>query len=274
MVGQLEWGGSLHQTFRLLPTASPNLPAFLGSDGCTPDEVLQRLPYDAARSRGGTSTTPDRKRYRDGRHVYQTVGLLYEDGERLRVTELGKATARWVGNLTPVNSVVLGRHAAYGLSACQLRNPTVAGRKYNGAVEVFPFAYIWRAMIALDSRISSAELNRVVFRVTNESDLNDAIAKIRDWRESGESEDSLGPETITEKAKNDRIIAWMALASFGWLLIADKRETAQAWYRIRGRAVELLREASQIKRVHRDFTSVPEYINHISNAACLPKDVR
>jgi hypothetical protein len=273
MVGQLEWGGSLHQTFRLLPAATPNLMAFLGSDGSTPDEVLHRLPYDAARSQG-SATSPDKKRYRDPRHVYQTVGLVYEDADRLWVTDLGKATQRWLGKLTPVNSVVLGRHAAYALSACQLRNPSVAGRKYDESVSVFPFAFIWRAMIALDGRIASAELNRVLFRVVNEDDLATAIQKIYKWRQDGGPEDLLGPETITERAKNDRIIAWMALASFGWLLIADKRETGGGWYQVRPKALGLLREASQIKRVHREFPSTPEYVNHISNAACLPKDVR
>lgn len=275
MPGQLLWGGSLHQTFRLLPAASTNLMAFLGADGATPDEVLARLPYDAARSRGGSSLTPDKKRYRDPRHVYQTVGLVYEHENHLRVTELGKATARWVGKLNHVNSVVLGRHAAYALSACQLRNPSVAGRRYDEAVQVFPFSFIWRAMLALDGRITSAELNRALFRVANDDDLAQAIASIKTFRAGGEEdEDRLGSETITEAAKNDRIIAWMALASFGWLLIADKRETGQAYYQVRPKAVGLLREASQMKRVHREFSSVPEYVNHISNAACLPKDVR
>lgn len=274
MSGQEEWGGSLHQTFRLLPPESPNLLAFLRSDGATPDEVLTRLPYDAARSRGRGTGVPNKKRYRDPRHVYQTLGLVYEDGDHLRVTDLGRATERWVGKLTPRNSVVLGRHAAYALSACQLRNPSLAGQKYNDTVEVFPFAFIWRAMLALDGRISSAELNRVLFRVKNDDDLRVAIAKMQQCRGGGDDHESLGDETITEAAKNDRIIAWMALASFGWLLISDKRETASGYYQIRPRALELLREASQMKRVHREFGSVPEYVNHISDAACLPKDVR
>lgn len=82
MAEELTWSGSLHQTFRLLPrdNQSANLRPFLQADGLTPEELLERLPYDRARAKDQTKTAPDPKRYRDGRQVYQTVGLLYEDG--------------------------------------------------------------------------------------------------------------------------------------------------------------------------------------------------
>lgn len=270
----VSWGGSLHQTFRLLPAPSPNAQAFLTADGLRQDDVLRRLPYDAARSSTG-SGAPDPKRYRDGRHVYQTAGLLYESQEGfVRVTDLGKATARWLGLLSPINSPVLGRHAAYGLAACQLRNPSRAGSSYPSEVEVFPFAFIWRAMLALDNRISSDELNRVIFKTNNEADLFLAIDQIREHREKSTDASLLGEETISGKAKNDRIIPWMSLASFGWLLIADKRESGGQWYEVRPSCRALLREAAQIRRTHHSFSSVGEYVEHISRAAAIPKDVR
>lgn len=269
------WGGSLHQTFRLFPEASANLRVFLEAEGLTPAEILDRLPYDASRSRSADAgSRPDAKRYRDSRHVYQSIGLVYEVDGIVRVTELGLATARWIGCLTPKNSVVLGRHAAYALTACQLRNPSRAGSAYQSDVEVFPFTFIWRAMLNLEGKISSAELNRVLFGVNNTDELELAIAKIADHRMRGAPEEELGPETITGRARNDRIIPWMALASFGWLLIADKRETGGSWYEIRPTTQQLLSEAAQIKRVHRDFGSLEEYVLHVSDAACLPRDVR
>ncbi|MES3664749.1 hypothetical protein [Mycobacterium intracellulare] len=194
--------------------------------------------------------------------------------EELHVTELGKATARWVGHLTPKNSVVLGRHAAYALTACQLRNPSGAGQAYAEDVKVFPFTFIWQSMLSLGGRINSAELNRVLFRVTNEDELDAAIFNIAAHRAEETGDDALGPETITGSARNDRIISWMALASFGWLLIADKRETGGTWYMIRPQAHQLLAEASQMRRTHREYASVQEYVEHISDSACLPKDVR
>jgi hypothetical protein len=273
MANERVWGGSLHQTFRLFPTASANLLAFITSEGATPDHVLQRLPYEAARSRA-PGARPDPRRYRDGRHVYQSVGLIFEADNRLRVTELGKATSRWANHLSEANSVVLGRHAAYALTACQLRNPSRPGLAYADDVEVFPFTFIWRAMLALDNRISSAELNRAIFHVTNHEELMGAIDRIRRCRDGGLSDDELGPETMMGEARNDRIIPWMALASFGWLLIADKREAGGNWYVIRPRAVQLLYEAAQMKRIHRNYSSMQEYVGHISATGCLPKDVR
>lgn len=273
------WTGSLHQTFRLLPVTSrsPNLAPFLRSDGLTPDQVLAKLPYDKRRApmRHGAPATPNARRYRDGRQVYQTVGLLFEaeDG-RLRLTDLGHATRRWLPILTPNNSVLLARHAAYALSACQLLNPTGAGKRYDATMRVFPFQFIWRAMLALGDRISSEELNRVVFRVRDEDSLDGAIERISKTRQNGNIA-SLGEEVITVNAKNDRIIPWMSLASFGWTLFPDKRTGEDSnYYEIPPSTRDILREAARIRHRHRTFSSVQEYVNYVSRAAELPRDLR
>ena len=269
------WGGSLHLTLRLLPEYNAALAVFLSSDGASQGEVLARLPYEAQRAQSGGTGVPDPRRYRDGRNVYQTAGLLFEDDtNHLRVTELGHATRRWLGLLTAGNSPVLGRHAAYALAACQLRNPSRPGRSYAPDVEVFPFAFIWRAMLALDDRIDSDELNREIFRVTNKDGLNEAVERIQHHRARPDQADLLRDETITGNSKNDRIIPWIALASFGWLLIADKRESGGQWYTIRPQTHSLLYEAAQIKHRHREFQNMETYVRHISDAACLPEDVR
>jgi hypothetical protein len=251
---------------------------FLESDGLTQEEVLARLPYDVARAqaRGASGTDgPNAKRYRDPRQVYQTAGLLYErDDGRLRITDLGRATLRWTGIINPNNSVILAKHAAYALSACQLRNPTGSGHKYARDMVVFPFQFIWKAMLALDGKINSDEINRALFKVRNEGELNEAIANIAAARLSGKIDD-LGAEVITGEKKNDRIIPWISLASFGWTLFPDKRGGKDgSYYTLLDRTVCTVREAAQIKHKHRDFGSVEEYIEFISRSACLPKDLR
>ncbi|MEM3485446.1 MAG: hypothetical protein QXI12_07460, partial [Candidatus Methanomethyliaceae archaeon] len=168
---RLVWTGSLHQTFRLLPveSRSRNLLPFLDADGLVPSELLRVLPYDVARARrNDDGGIPDSKRYRDGKQVYQTVGLLYEgtDG-RIHVTELGLATRRWLCIINEKNLAIFARHVAYALSACQLRNPSGAGSRYHESVVVFPFQFIWRAMIALENKVSSDEINRCLFKVKN-----------------------------------------------------------------------------------------------------------
>jgi hypothetical protein len=266
------WGGSLHQTFRILPQPSPNLRPFLESDGLSPEEVLGKLPYDKARSSGGDA--PDPKRYRDGRQVYQTAGLVYEAADRLRVTGLGRATLRWLDIIHEKNVVILGRHAAYALAACQLRNPTGAGTAYAASMVVFPFAFIWRAMLALDNRISSDELNRAIFKVRNEDELGQAIGRIAEARTAGTVE-PMGEETISGDRKDDRIIPWISIASFGWTLIANKGDAEErGYYTIPVRTVDVVREASLIRHKHREFQSVGEYVDWVSACAALPPDLR
>ena len=271
------WSGSLHQTFRLLPasTRSQSLSRFLESGGLTPEEVLENLPYHVARAGGGSGTKPDPKRYRDGRQVYQTVGLLFEaDDNRVRLTDLGEATHRWLPIMTPKNSILLARHAAYALSACQLVNPSGAGRRYDPDMRVFPFQFIWRAMLALGGRISSDELNRAMFRARDEDGLEEAVHLIREARSKGDAA-PLGAEVITGPAKNDRIIPWMSLASFGWTLFPDKRTGEHlAYYEIPPSTRSILREAARIKHRHRTFARMDDYVKYISRAAGLPGDLR
>lgn len=276
---EILWTGSLHQTFRLTGgVQSRTLIPLLESDGLTQDEILPRLPYDRARAvarNSVDSSRPDPKRYRDAKQVYQTIGLLYERSDgKLKVTDLGKTTLRWTRIINDKNSVILARYAAYALSACQLRNPTGSGIKYSDRMKVFPFQFIWRAMLALDGKINSDELNRALFRVCNEDDLEAAIQKISHFRRSGKLAD-MGDEVITGQRKNDRIIPWISLASFGWTLFPDKRGSNDgAYYVLPPHTFQIIREAAQIKHKHKEFPSVESYIEYISFSACLPKDLR
>lgn len=270
------WSTSFRSTLRLIrrPDAAEDLvDVFLSSDGRTRDEVLTRLPFDRNRSKS-PGETPDPKRYRDGRQLLRTIGLVYEDqGKLLRVTALGRAVERWRQVLSPGNAAVLGRHAAQALAACQLRNPTREGSRYQEDIKVFPFAFIWKAMLLLDDSITSPELNRAIFRVRNEDELLLAVEKIRAYRLSGDL-NSLGEEVETSPEKNDRILVWMAWASFGWTLIMDKRESAGERYTIAPQARRLIADAAMIRHKHRNFQIEQDYIQFISECAGLPEDLR
>jgi hypothetical protein len=279
VIRQLLWNCAFRSTFRLFPDKDrgPDLvDVFLSSNGLTEQQILATLPYDKARS-ANPGTLPDPKRYRDGRQLLRTVGLVYEaddmNARRLCVTSLGRATSRWRPVITEKNALVLGRHAAQALAACQLRNPTTEGMKYGAEMEVFPFAFIWRAMLELGGSISSDELNRAIFHVRNEAELVQAIKRIRNFRKT-KNLDDLGAEVVSEQAKNDRVLVWMAWASFGWTLIHDKRSSSSGVYEVPPNMITTLSTAARIRHRHRTFGSESEYVEHISACAGLPEDIR
>lgn len=138
---------------------------------------------------------------------------------------------------------------------------------------MFPFSFIWRAMLALDGVISSDELNRAVFHTTNENDLIHAIQSIRTARESGDVT-SMGEEVESGPAKNDRVLVWMSWASFGWTLITDKRSSGNSMYAIAPKMRRVIEAIAPIRHRHREFESEADYFEHISACAGLPEDLR
>lgn len=273
MAGATTWSVGLHQTVRILTEPSQWLTAILSADGKSEDQVLAALPYAASRSRGGTGA-PDPRRYRDARQVVQTLGLAYEGSDSLvHVTALGRATLRWLPELRASNAPALGRHAAYALSACRLRNPMGAGSRYDASVTARPFAYLWRAMLALDDVINSDELNQGLFYAVDEDSLVDCIARIRHERENPGS-GALFAEVDSGSRKNDRIVPIVAAGSFGYTFLQDKREVGGGYYRVRPETRRVVESAARADYPLLDFDDVPAYVEHISNMAALPEDVR
>ena len=138
-------------------------------------------------------------------------------------------------------------------------------------MKVFPFRFIWTAMLRLGGRINSDELNRAIFSTRDADMLSDAIERIKSYRISGNVDD-LGAETVTGRAKNDRLIPIVCLASFGWTLINQK--DTSGYYVIRSRCDRILEAACSVPVIHRNYSSVEEYVSRMARAACLPKDVR
>ena len=269
-----EWKTSLRQTFRLLPSPSSNLQLFLESDGLREKDVLQKMAYHAQRAgtRGAGTGVPDPKRYRDHRQVFRSAGLIYElaDG-RLKVTPLGLATRWWLDKLTDKNIPVLARFAAYSLAAWQLRNPLPEGKAYAADVKVFPYAFIWRVMLAAEHRVDSMELKCGVLRLRDETEIAGAVERILKYRRTGNASAMQNPIVVDT---DDRLIPWMSLASFGWALIADKKDSTDGYYRIRPDSLRVLERAAEVRHVHRDFATEQAYLEYIERAAAIPEDLR
>ena len=275
------WKFSHHNSFRFLPSAdgaSERLRTFLECDGLTKQQVLLRLPY--ARERSATpGRAPDARRYRDVRSSCQLSGLAYEGTTgKVHVTDLGKATLRLLPTLTEHNATILAPYAANALAHCQLINPTGDAKGYDSKLRVFPFGFIWKAMLELDNELTTEELARELARTRNAAELDEAIERIREARESGSTvglrDYPINPSK-GEPVIADRFIPWMTLASFGWVLIRDKRysETKDR-YSIPPHMRQALKSALATPAKHRAFDSIGDYVEFISRRALLPPDLR
>lgn len=277
MTDRTTWKTSLRSTFRLVPQPRTQeevqqrqiLRTFLESEGEGEATVLPKLPY--SKDRGNGADAADDKRYRDPRQVFRSVGLLYERDRKLHVTPLGKATYWWLDHLTEQNVPVLARFAAFSLAAWQLRNPLRDGKEYASHVNVFPYAFIWRVMLAADGRVDSTELKCEVLRLTDQSEIEGAVARILRYRSTGDATAMQAPIGVDS---DDRLIPWMSLASFGWALIGDKKDSTDGYYRIRPDSLSVLERAAEVRHVHRDFATEQAYLEYIERAAAIPEDLR
>ena len=271
-VAQETWSVSLHKTFRVLPSQSgssnTDLVSFLGHEDGTPQgAVLSSLPYDAKRSKSGpTAAGPNPRRYRDLKQILEASGLVWDNNGCVYKTYLGWAVQKFLPHANSNNVGLLARHAALALNHCQLRNPTGAADRYSSRVEIFPCRFIWQAMLRLDNRLNSDELNRTVFRSVTHADLAEVVGRIRRYRSGGHVE-ALGAEVERGDKKDDRIIPVVCHASFGWTLIKQKVE---GYYQIRPTFVDYLRSVCAAPVTHHADATVETYVKRLSVAACLP----
>jgi hypothetical protein len=129
-------------------------------------------------------------------------------------------------------------------------------------------------MLSLEGYLTSDELNRAIFKTRNEDDLKHQIDAIANCR-GADNIELLGEEVITGRNKNDRIIPWMSLASFGWTLFSDKRSgSGSGRYELTNSTRSIVKEASKIHRRHKEFRTTEDYVQYVSRCAALPEDVR
>jgi DNA (cytosine-5)-methyltransferase 1 len=277
---QTVWGLSFKGTFSIFPEHSPTLKQFLESEGRTDKEIIKLLSGSNGKGRRTGRKATNSISYHDIIGIYRAVGLLYEkkDSEglrRLHVTPLGHYVRGWLGTLNKNNRDLFGQYLAAALAACQLHNPAHV-HDYDESMKVFPFAFIWRAMLALEGRISAKELVGAIFKVRNEDELDDAIKKIAEARRKNDFSVLGKPVKIDELIIN----TWMAMASFGWILIADRPNSKMDdYWEIHEKLMDVLETAASVKHRHREFNSsdenaIDKYMAHISHAAVLPKDLR
>lgn len=150
-----------------------HLAAFLKLDGIGWND------YDDQRAISGQTVADSRMR--TNRKMYERMGVIYKDNDKIRLSRLGLQMKNLEHNLNEAKERILSdvRTTAVDiLSRYQLKNP-VDGPDLPSSCDVLPCICIWKAMRELDNKIGYEEMNRVILHVMEMSQLDEAIQIIR-----------------------------------------------------------------------------------------------
>ena len=184
--------------------------------------------YDAMDEASGSKRTG--QRWRTYRKMYEKFGLVMQDGDKMKLSRLGHQMATLEDDLETQKESVLDKLRTTAidiLSRYQLRNP-VDNDPLPDTCDVLPSICIWKAMRELDNKLHPEEVNRVILRVMQMDELDDAIETIKTARElldgkyAGQSEadllEALGEPVHTDQVQA-RIAPWFSFVGWGGLII-------------------------------------------------------
>lgn len=206
-----------------------HLAAFLRLDGIGWND------YEGQREQSGQTVA--NSRMRTNRKMYERMGVIYKDSGTLRLSRLGLQMKALEHDLDAAKEQVFSPLRATAvdiLARYQLRNPVDdAEHQLPASCDVLPCVCIWKAMRALDNKISYEEMNRVLLHVMEMNQLDEAIQIIRNARAKYSSfpvlDDAvltalLGEPVHTNQA-SARIAPWFSFAGWGGLVIAQNPDT-------------------------------------------------
>lgn len=174
-------------------------------------------------------------RLRTYRKMYEKFGLIYKENDILRLSRLGRQIASLETDLDKQKEYILNRLRVIAvdiLSRYQLRNP-LEHYGLSMSCDVHPSIVIWKAMMILDKKLHPEEMNRVILRVMQMSQLDDAIETIRIARDQHGNYDSVSTEVLDEvlgapvhtDQPSARIAPWFSFVGWGGLIIAQTVDT-------------------------------------------------
>ncbi len=194
-----------------------HLKGFLQADG-RPWKNEDQIAYNDGASVSGS-------RFRSYRKMYERMGVIYKDGEVVRISPLGKELASFEPRLAEASHAIrtsLMPRAASVLSRYQWDNPADGYSFERPEQRVHPCLCIWAAMLSLDNKLNNEELDRVICHITTDDEFPDAVRRIRDFRASGSSDYStLGNHSVTDNQLSARMAALFSFAGWGDLLISE-----------------------------------------------------
>lgn len=203
-----------------------HLAAFLKLDGIGWND------YSDQREISGQAVADSRMR--TNRKMYERMGVIYKDNDKIRLSRLGLQMKNLEHDLNEEKERILSgvRTTAVDiLSRYQLKNP-VDGPDLPLSCDVLPCVCIWKAMRELDNKICYEEMNRVILHVMEMSQLDEAIQIIRDARRRCDRYSALDEATLNTILGNPvhtdqptaRIAPWFSFAGWGGLVIEQNAD--------------------------------------------------
>jgi hypothetical protein len=198
---------------------------------------LDGIPWnDYEKQRDASKLDIEDTRLRTYRKMYEQLGLIYQAGDKIKLTSLGVKIQSLERELEFKKEALLASAAQDAidiLSRYQFKNP-IDDRNHSlpDDFDVFPYWTIWKVMSELDGKLHHEELNRVVLRIDSMTKVSAAIDKIRAARNTGINYSNAAENQLTnllgERVVSDqptaRMASWFSIAGWGGLIISLSSE--------------------------------------------------
>lgn len=218
-----------------------HLQAFCDLDGIAWDN------YDLQEKTSGLSVAFSR--LRTYRKMYERLGLIYRDEDKIRLSKLGREMRDLQSTLEAMKDELLRSMITTAvdiLARYQLRNP-IDGPNLPRTCNVQPYLCIWKAMRGLDNKINIEEMNRVILHVATMDDIDGAVQRIKSARtaygnyteiSSSELDEVLGKQVHPDQP-SARIAPWFSSAGWGGLII-ETRQQDGGYRRLTSAAIDII----------------------------------
>ena len=193
-------------------------------------EKILQLNGKAWNDIGGFGTP---SRFRSYRKMYERLGIICKNGDKLVSTWLGEKVEKLEQGLLRAQQAYLDQmrnEIIAILSRYQFKNPSDRDSvSFPDDFDIQPCLCFWKMMLALDNKINYQEVNRVVLRIMHMADIDAAIEKIKTARAdlvtnpAASLDDILGIPVISDQP-TARIAGLFSQIGWGDLLITGVQD--------------------------------------------------
>lgn len=168
------------------------------------------------------------QRLRTWKKAFEDMGILTVTDDKVRPTRFGKAI---IGGWSRVDEALRGSNSRIALLGAEVANRirlSITTRPVAGVpadADLLPIRSIWRAFRALDDKLHWQDVNRVLGNIHYESEVNEAVERIRDFRRKHDGTydatvlHDLGSTPLSDDPRH--ITPWLNRASIGGLLFSS-----------------------------------------------------